>query len=276
MQTILVPTDFSPLSYNTARYAIGFAKDISANKIILYNAFMPFIVDDAGLGNIIVDTSEDLRKISIDGLIKMRDTLQAEAPGLQIEYESDILPVESGIEEACEKYGPGFIVMGVSGLGSSIEEALGSNAVNIARKSKVPTLIVPPDVMYNGFKKFLLATDFKDVSATTPVDRIKQLVDDFGAQLDVLHIETGSSDSEEATANEKKVFDTLFSNYNPQYHFIENKNFAEAVNNFALENNADLVIVIPKKHNWFEGIFGHKHTKALAFHTSIPLMAIHA
>ena len=82
MQTILVPTDFSPLSYNTARYAIQFAKDMNANRIILYNAFMPFIVDDAAFGNIIVDTSEDLRKISIDGLIKMRDTLHAEAPGL--------------------------------------------------------------------------------------------------------------------------------------------------------------------------------------------------
>src|SRR6478609_5422803 len=109
MHTILVPTDFSSSGYNTARYAIAFANNIKATRIVLYNAFMPFVSDDSGLGAIIIDTSEDLRKISIEGLIKMKEVLQAETPDLQIDYEHDVQPVEAGIEEACKKFNPGLI-----------------------------------------------------------------------------------------------------------------------------------------------------------------------
>lgn len=275
MQTILVPTDFSPSGYNIARYAIAFANNVKATRIVLYNAYMPFVSDDTGLGTLIIDTSEDLRKISIEGLSKMKEELQAEAPGLQIEFENDVLPVEAGIEEACKKFNPGLIVMGVSGSGSNLMEALGSNAVDIARHSKIPTLIVSPQATYNGLKKIFLASDFKDVTKTTPADTIKKLLDDTGAQLHVLHVETGAADAEAAAATEKNKFDSIFSGYNPEYHFIKGKVFTDTVNEFSVANNADLIIIIPKKHSWFEGIFSYKHTKALAFHSNTPLLAVH-
>jgi len=275
MQIILVPTDFTPLGYNIARYAIAFANNIKATRIVLYNAFMPFVSDDSGLGAIILDTSEDLRKISIEGLIKMKEVLQAEAPGLQIEYDHNVLPVEAGIEEACKKFHPGLIVMGVSGSGSALMEALGSNAVDIARHIKIPTLIIPPLAAYNGLKKVVLASDFKDVINTTPTDTIKKFIDDTGAQLHVLHIETSAADSEAAVTTEKNKFNSMFSGYDPEYHFIKGKVFTDAVNEFSATSHADLIIIIPKKHSWFEGIFTYKHTKALAFHSNTPLLAVH-
>lgn len=276
MQTILVPTDFSTFGYAIARYAIAFANTVNAARIVLYNAYMPFVSDETGLGSIIIDTSEDLRKISLAGLTKMKSELQAEAPALQIEYDNNVLTVEEGIEEACKKFNPGLIVMGVSGSGSSLMEALGSNAVDIARHSKIPTLIIPPEVAFHSIKKILLVSDFKDVATTTPADTIKKLVDDTGAQLQVLHVETGANDNEAAHATEKEEFNSIFSNYIPEYHFIKGKVFIDAVNEFSSANNVDMVIIIPKKHSWFEGIFSYKHTKALAFHSNTPLLAVHA
>lgn len=275
MQTILVPTDFTPLGYEVARYAIAFANSVKANRMILYNAYMPFVSDETGLGTIIIDTSEDLRKISIDGLSKMKNVLQAEAPGLEITYENDILPVEAGIEEACKKFNPQLIVMGVSGGGSALMEALGSNAVDVARHSKIPTLIIPPGAVFSGLQCVLLASDFKDVAETTPVETIKQLLNDTGAQLHILHVESGDEDSEAALAAEKATFVSILGDANINFHFVKRKDFTEAVNETAAAITADLVVIIPKKHSWLEGIFSFKHTKALAFHSSKPLLAVH-
>ena len=114
----------------------------------------------------------------------------------------------------------------------------------------------------------------KNLRTTTPVAEIKKLLDATKAQLDILHVEANADDEVNLDA-EKNIIDALFSSYNPQYHFLKGKTFTDAINQFALDNNSDLIIVIPKKHGLFEGIFKRSHTKALAFHSHIPIMTIH-
>jgi len=128
---------------------------------------------------------------------------------------------------------------------------------------------------YEKLQKVLLAVDFKKVAETTPVSEIKKLLDVTGAQLDVLHVEADANSAHVDLDDEQKVFNSLFNNYNPQYHFIEHENFTDAINDFAINNGSNLIIVIPKKHGLFEGIFKRSHTKALAFHSHIPVMSIH-
>jgi hypothetical protein len=47
------------------------------------------------------------------------------------------------------------------------------------------------------------------------------------------------------------------------------------VNNFALDNQIDLIIAVPKEHGFFANLFATSHTKELVFHTHIPLMLVH-
>ena len=64
-------------------------------------------------------------------------------------------------------------------------------------------------------------------------------------------------------------------NYQPQYHLLKGEAFTDIINQFATENNTDLIIVISKKHGLFEGIFKRSHIKQLAFHSHIPVMTVH-
>src|SRR5258706_9123090 len=80
MKTIVVPTDFSPASYNAAHYAIGLAKQLDASKIILYNAYQQYISEDPLMMSVVTQDITELQKISEEGLQHMLQTLQAGFP----------------------------------------------------------------------------------------------------------------------------------------------------------------------------------------------------
>lgn len=277
MQAILVPTDFSAVAYNAARYAMAIAADLNVEKIMLYNAYQPYVSEDPNLGMPYQTDMGEFRNISENGLIKMKTELETEvSEGLTIEYKSDYNIISNGVIDACGEYRAGLIVMGISGTETKLEEAIiGSTAIDVAKRSEKPVIIVPAGAKYSGLKKILLAMDFKNVAQTTPVAEIKYILDATNARLDVLHVETSDRNTQPGFDNEKSVFDGLFKNYNPQYYFIKNESFIDGVNNFAVENNSDLIIVIPKKHGLFDNIFKRSHTKVLAFHSHIPIMSIH-
>ena len=276
MQSILVPTDFSSHSYNAARYAIELAKDLKATKIILYNAYQPYVSEDPELGLPLQTDMEEFRQLSKENLEKMQAALQPEVSNsIALEYESDYNIITNGILDACKKYNAELIIMGITGAETKLEEAIiGSNAVDVSKHSEIPVIIVPANAKYAGLKKILLAVDLKKSAETTPVAAIKNLLDVTNAQLDILHVEANANNDAQP-GKEKEILQTLFNNYNPQFHFLEHKTFIDAINQFALDNSSDLIIVIPKKHGLFEGIFKTSHTKKLAFHSKTPIMSIH-
>jgi nucleotide-binding universal stress UspA family protein len=276
MQSILVPTDFSPNAYNAASYAIALAADINATEIILYNAYQPYVSEDPELGVPLQTDMEEFKQISADGLERMKNILLKEAsPSVQLKFESEYNIIAPGIIDACKNFNADLIVMGISSVENKLQEAIiGSTAIDVSKQSEIPVIIVPAETKYSKLKKILLAVDLKKSADSTPVAEIKKLLDATKAQLDILHVEA-NAESEVNLDTEKKIIDALFSSYNPQYHFLQGKVFTDAINQFALDNNSDLIIVIPKKHGLFEGIFKRSHTKALAFHSHIPIMTIH-
>ena len=82
----------------------------------------------------------------------------------------------------------------------------------------------------------------------------------------------------EITSEKKyqKLLQSLLNEYELRFHFECNENFIACLNNYIKENAIDLIITVPKKHNFFELLFKKEgHLKKMAFHSSIPLMCIH-
>lgn len=276
MQSILVPTDFSPNAYNAARYAMALAKDLGVTKIVLYNAYLPYVPNDPELGMPLQDDLDELKQLSEDGLLKMKNTFTTIDNDINLLYESDYNMITNGVLDACKKHKADLVVMGITGADTKLGEAIiGSNAVDVSKHSETPVIIVPAGARYSKLNKILLAADFKKIAETMPVAEIKKILDATNAQLDILHVEANTNDTEANLENEKTIFNSLLDGYYPQYHFLKGESFTDAINKFTVENNSDLIIIIPKKHGLFEGIFRKSHTKALAFHSHIPVMTIH-
>lgn len=273
MKTILLPTDFSTVAHNAALYAIAFAKQVKANKIILYNAYQTPVNIDPAMPAIQLLDIDDLKRTSEENLQQFKKELSAHTDNtVVLETLSEFNLLAENIDDVCEKVQADIIIMGITGKSKVEEVLIGSNTISVADNANVPVIIVPAETTYKPIQQVVFACDFRKVVENTPVAAMRKVMQATGAALHVVHVEKTASNE---TAFESLMLDTLLEGLQPQYHFVKHDDFVEGINQFAHEINADLIITIPKKHGWFEGLFKTRHTKKLAFHTHLPLMVIH-
>jgi len=278
MKTILVPTDFSETAKNAARCAIELAKQTGVTKIILYNAYQTYVNvgADPMVPALEVLDVESIKKSSEERLQNFKFILLAYKPdNIEFETVSEFNLLTSGIEEVCKRMNIDMVVMGITGGGALDENLFGSNTISVAKHTTVPVIIVPRNAPLTKLDKVLLVCDFKQVVETTPVAPIKKLLDETGAKLFVLNIDHNSREFSPDTPFESLMLDTLFEGYNPEYHFADDPDFMECINDFVAAHQISLIITIPKKHGLFETIFKRSHTKMMAFHSHVPLMVVH-
>lgn len=276
MQTILVPTDFSDTARNAAHYALQLATAVKADKIILYNAYQIPVSADPMTPTLQLFNLDEIKAASTLGLGHFANSLKAAVPdGIVLETLSEFNVLAEGIGEVIDRTGAGIIVMGITG-GDKVEEVLiGSNTISVSKHAHVPVIIVPADCSYQPIKQVALACDLKKVVQTTPVEPIKTLLQLTGASFSVVNISSQQQQQSDETAFQSLLLDTLFQDYHPDYYFFQNSDFTEGIQQFIAQNAVDLLITIPKKHGWFEGLFKRSHTKQLAFHSHVPLMVVH-
>jgi len=275
MKTILIPTDFSDTAANAAQYAAAFASAYGFTKIILYNTYEAPISADPAMPAVQLFDIDVLKKDSEEGLLKFKERTFANGfPDVEVETFSEFQNLNTGIEDICEARNVNLVIMGITG-GGKVEEALiGSNTISVAKHSHVPVIIVPQEAKYNRVEEILLACDFKKVAETTPITPLKMLLDFTKAKLFVLHINANNKETD-VNPEECKALDNLLLGYSPEFNFIHDNHFTDAINDFAYEKNVDMIVTIPKKHGFFEGLFHKSHTKQLAFHSHIPIMVLH-
>ncbi len=280
MKNILVPIDFSEPSKHAARYAIAFAQHMHAYRIILYNAYQqpmptdPMLIEPTMNAMEIYNVTE-LGEISKEHLARFTDELRSEVPAsLQIESIGEFNDLTEGIIEVSASRMIDLVVTGIT-IGDKLTETLvGSHAIDIAKQITTPVLIVPPDADYQPVKNILFACDYKKVAETTPVLPLKNILTETGAHLHVLHVNESDSKADNLQA-EMVTLKNLLQSEAPEFHVVQNADFAEAINAFTKEHGIDMVVAIPKKHGFFSGLFHKSHIKMLAFHTHTPLLLMH-
>lgn len=276
MNTILVPTDFSPTAKNAAIYAIKFAKQLQCKKVILYNAYQLPVITDPNLTVVDAIDIKDLKESSEENLANFKLLLQPYTDGdITLDTLSEYGIVTTDINGVCKSNNVDFIVMGVTGANRMEETLIGTVTIDVARHSEIPVIVVPPDASFTEIQEVMLACDFSKVVETTPVEPIKKILDATGAKLIVVNIDHKNKHFTPDTPFESLMLDTLLHDYNPEYEFIDDTDFVEGINKAALSKKVDLIITIPKKMGWFDGLFKQSHTKRLAYHSHVPLMVVH-
>jgi len=276
MNTILVPTDFSATARNAAIYAANFAKQMKSSRIVLYNSFQAPVITDANVTMVETIDINDLARMSKENLKQLKTSIGPYFDNTTtIDTLSEYGLVSTDINDICRSNNVDFIVMGVTGGGKLEETLIGSFAIDVARHAEVPLIIVPPNAAFSEINEVILACDFSKVVETTPVAPVKKILDATGAKLIVVNIDHKNKHFTSETPFESLMLDALLDGYNPEYKFIDDVDFVEGINKVALEKQADLIITIPKKMGWFDGLFKKSHTKMLAFHSHVPLMVVH-
>jgi len=276
MKTILVPTDFSATAMNAADYAIGFAKQMNIDKIILYNSWQPITIADP-MATLIVSEIDSIKTASLSQLDKEIDRLKTFCPiHIQLEAISDMHTLTTGLEELCKSKTIEYIIMGITGGDSFEEKLMGSNTITVSQIVEVPVIIVPRECEFKLITKAMLLSDFKNIDTTLPEKPITNFLNAAMPLLEVINFDPNFDREKDEAAFEKFFLNDLFRKYAPEYKYSLRNDFEDAVNEFAENDNVQIIICISKKHSWLFNIFNTSHTQRLAFHTTVPLMVIHS
>lgn len=272
MKTLLVATDFSPVSMNAVNYAAEMAINIDAS-LILFNAYqIPVTFTEVPVIEISI---EEIHKLSLLKLEELKHNLEHVTSGkIKIYIESRLGFVSEIIEDLSEKIKPFAIIMGAKGASAFETLFMGSNTMATILKVKNPVLVVPPGVRYKKIVKIGFACDLKEVVETTPTKYIIEIVNVFGAQLNVLNV--NSSEGYDANiAEETLLLQTMLEKTNPIFENIHDIDISEGIHSFAEKNQIDLLITIPKKHKLIQRLFNRSHSKEIIFQSHIPILCIH-
>jgi nucleotide-binding universal stress UspA family protein len=274
MKTIIVPTDFSPVAMNAMNFAADMALSINASLMLFHVYHVPVSVTDVP---VVVVSTDEMKKSSEEKLEELKRELSRITSGkIKLYAESRLGDTVDELQDVCKEVNPFAVVMGTKGS-SGVEKILfGSTTLTAIRHLTWPVIVVPPGKEYGkGIEKIGFACDFKKVVESTPVQFIKQMVKEFNAELHVLNVDHESKHFTPDTPEESLMLHTLLEDLDPKYHFIDNVDVEDGINEFAEANNIDLLITIPKKHGLLEGLFKPSSTKQLVKQSHVPVMCVH-
>ncbi len=167
-----------------------------------------------------------------------------------------------------------LIIMGMRGAGPIREALFGSITTDMMRKTHKPLLIIPQNAEYHGFKHIVFACDFDSKTDLQTLDYLKELVTLFHSKLFVVNVIKRNELLPLHRASTGAKLERKLNDIEHSYSFLENDDLIKEVNDFAHIHDADLITIIPHKHNIIERLFIKTYSKKMAFHTDLPLLAL--
>ncbi|WP_447641303.1 MULTISPECIES: universal stress protein [Chitinophagaceae] len=275
-KSILVPTDFSDVAYHASQYAIALGKQLGIKKLVLYHAWQQPAVVDVNMVNADMVNTEELMEIGDESLHSFtRKIKQLAGPEFEVIQEMDYSPVAGGVAEKSTKYNAAYVVMSVTGSGKFVEKVLGSNAVSTAKSVNVPVIIVPGSYNYQTIEHIALTCDYKNIETTIPFEPVKQILEDSGAKLSVVYIDTTRETLPDSLEEQNRQINTLLDRTDAQFHVVEDNSFMHGITEFSEDNHIELIIAVPRKKGFLEVLFKGSRTTELAFNSKKPIMVVH-
>ncbi len=266
---ILVPTDFSEAANNALRYALELAS-VTHSEVKLLHVYNVPVVDPYMPGDTLEALLKEIKKEAERQLdLTMKAFPQTTSGECVLGFMADEVAEQATVIQA------DLIVMGTTGASGIKEVLFGSNASAVIEKAQVKVIAVPLEFTKAGApSRICYASDFTD-NEEVIFKTLDVLAKSWGAQVDVLHI---SGDDVVFTPEpasvlfEKHVNITGATSF--RFHEIKSSDITAAIETYVQARGSDLLVMAMHRRNLFERIFHKSRTKAVAHHTSIPLLNI--
>ena len=270
---ILIPVDFSETSAKALNYGAAFAQKNGASLILLHvtGLHMSVLQPDEQ-----IITTEEIEEIENEQLVKWRIDAEHRFPGVQFETRSMTgFPIE-WIRNCAEQERVDLVLMGTKGAKGAQEFILGSHTSSLINQTDCAVLAVPEEAVFNGIRRIVIATNLEKEDHLM----IRQTIGLFGKEnpeIVLLHVEnSGERDPEAALMN------WFHTEILPKIQYprlkpvcLEEGDVINALEHYLDKETPDLLVTSTRKRNFFERIFERSVTQKMAFHTRIPLLALH-
>ncbi|GAA4138262.1 universal stress protein [Sphingobacterium kyonggiense] len=279
MRAILFPTDFSEIASNAFLYALNIAKSIDAKIYVLYTYLEPVLsATHAGQPELIGEVYQTIELNQFEIYKKktqaLRDIAQEHnLSDVELVFLFEEGPVAAVVKKITDREKIHLVVMGTHGESGFLSKVIGTNTVNVIRSIQNPVLAVPPHAKYQGIKRAVFTTLFRDKDKSA-LKEMLLMANAVGAKISCLHI-----------LKNEKVADVLlqtenwrheFPNEQIEYVLLEEvESIENTITTYLLENNVDILAVVKRNRNFFDRMFSNSVSNNLAFHSKVPILVFH-
>ena len=276
MQKILVPTDFSDNALKAVAQACEIAKKTDAVIHLLHvvepTLNMATMQTDQSGNKVVADKSESL-DLSLKAIAEVYPDVKI-SPFL---VGGNVIP---SILKYAEKENPDLIVMGTKGASGLKKLFIGSVTAGIIGKTNFPVLTVPAS--------YELAKPEAIVFATNQFERNEHLLENFVNLAKLFSIPVHVIVFKDVDAN--KDADFIYNEEQLNYYLrflketfprtafkgeiLEGSDFESAIDAYCINNAAGMIAMVTYPKSFLEKFFFKSFTKNMAFHSTIPILAI--
>ena len=260
MNTILVPTGFSPAADNAMLYAARLASTIKAGVHLVHVYQIPISMSDVP---VLLVSVEEMKNAAEKGLEKSKELLLKNFPGTEVKYEGRLGNISDEVNSLCKEIHPVTIVAGKHGASGMERILFGSTTLSLIKHAHCPLIAVPDKENESPISNIALAYDGSGLNGTE--QKIREFVQSVRARLHVIHVQV--------SGKETPGIKELLSELSPLHQTIRNEDFVSGIEKYIHAHHIDLLIVLPHKHTIIERLFYRTHTSEVLQKVNIPIMA---
>ncbi|HAY32734.1 MAG TPA: universal stress protein [Ignavibacteria bacterium] len=279
MKNILFPTDFSQNADNALNYAIDIAIR-TKGVLILFHAYSVQLIDPNMPAEIYLSAYQEEEKTAKENLEDLKNRIlesNKDAEGNNLFEVEAVVSQGLIVDEAVsmiDEFKIDLVIMGTHGATGLTELILGSNTASLIENSTVPVLAIPQNARSKPIENIVYAYD--DIKANMiSFQRLLKFAAIFDSEITLLHIIESGSDTEEKNKREFENIKNSCGTDKIKLALVMEENVLEGINDFINKNETDVLAMAIKKRTLLDKIFSRSITKKMAYHTKIPLLALH-
>ena len=284
---VLVPVDFSPVSYNTCKLAFNIASHLQV-KLVFMHCYINPVVHSVPYADVYVYDStllarmDNAEKNANENFRKFIRKLSAEIGREKwktVKSEFIIKPgyADEDILAYSRENNSRLIVMGTGGESGLI---MGSVTADVIYNARVPVLVIPEEWTNKevfDFNKVVYATKF-DEKDFVAISKLVGIMKPFEVKVFCVHVgKEESSDWDKARLEGmKEVLKEKYGNKDFDCRLIPGENILESLDKFIEEEDIDIIALTTHKRNMISRLFNPSVARKMVFHSKTPLLVLHA
>jgi len=176
------------------------------------------------------------------------------------------------VEKIDRVEGIDLIVMGTKGSNLVRELLMGSDTDRLIRLSKTPVLVIPESIEFKKPEKIVFATELEECKNKKEFSKLIDIIKSFDAELLILNVYKENKPT--VPFFESRMADEL-EDVKRSFSYVQNRDIAAGISEFAKKNNAQLLTIIDHKVNILSQLFKHSVKYKLTHEAELPLLIIH-
>ncbi|NOR75673.1 MAG: hypothetical protein GQ525_10985 [Draconibacterium sp.] len=283
LKKILVPVKLIDDCIDISIYAMKLAKKINAEIKLLYVYPNPIVIENvkhtaSWEKHVKLELLEAHNKAEIK-LVEFSDTLKRQIPkdlfeAVQVHYRMLKGTPVNVITDACKRYEPDLILMGITQSLKKSSDFLEKTILNVIDRSDYPVLAVPCSVISKEISttRIMYATDFYE-EENYSLNKLLKILQPLQKEIYCVHIDLKFDQQHRRKVAElNRMLTEEYSDQNIHCELFESKNITQGFYDFVDKNSIDLISFSKIKRSAFYKMFHSSHLDKLVSSDKVPVL----